>query len=84
VAFLWEPGEGDWGFVVRSDTGEFVAAAAGKLKNMRDVPQAERVAASEGAAALGPNRVVFSPIHRLRFQLLRRRTTTIYTQLVCC
>jgi hypothetical protein len=60
AAFLKESGAGAWGFVVRSDAGEFVAAAAGQLKNLRDSLQAEAcVAASEGAAALGLNRVIF-------------------------
>jgi hypothetical protein len=57
AAFVEETGEGAWGFVARSDKGVFIAAAAGRLKNLRDALQAEAeacVAASEGA-----NRVVF-------------------------
>jgi ribonuclease HI len=63
---LWKSREpratGAWGFIVRDDKGEFVAAEAGKLRHLRSALQAETealVAAVEGAAALGLNRVVF-------------------------
>jgi hypothetical protein len=47
AAFLKESGEGAWGF---ANDGQFVAAAAGRLKNLQDVLQAEAcVAASEGS-----------------------------------
>jgi hypothetical protein len=50
AAFSKKSGEGSWGVVARSDDGKFVAAAAGKLKNLRDALQAEAcVAASEGS-----------------------------------
>uniref|UniRef100_A0ACD5WHE3 Uncharacterized protein n=1 Tax=Avena sativa TaxID=4498 RepID=A0ACD5WHE3_AVESA len=62
VAF-WEPlHEGAWGFVVRDDKGEFIAAAIGKLRHLRSALQAETeacVAAIEGAEALGLNRIIF-------------------------
>ena len=62
-AAFWEPsGTGAWGFVVRNEEGEFVAAAAGKLRHLRNALQAEAeacVAATEGAVALGLNRVIF-------------------------
>jgi ribonuclease HI len=62
-ASYWEPSKtGSWGFVVRDDKGEFVAAAAGKLRHLRSALQAETealVAAVEGAAALSLNRVIF-------------------------
>jgi hypothetical protein len=62
-ADFWEPlGSGAWGFIARDDRGEFVAAAAGKLRHLRSALQAETeacVAAVEGAVALGLNRVVF-------------------------
>jgi hypothetical protein len=48
--------------VVRSNRGDFIAAAAGKLKYLKDALHVEAeacVAASEGAAALGLNRVIF-------------------------
>ena len=62
AAFHHDTGIGAWGFVVRSDTGQFVAAAAGKLSNVKDALTAESeacVAAVEGAAELGLHRVIF-------------------------
>jgi ribonuclease HI len=53
---------GAWGFIARSETGEFVAAAAGKLQYLRSALQAETeacLAAVEGAVALGLHRVIF-------------------------
>jgi hypothetical protein len=61
-AFCVESGEGAWGFIARSDAGEFIACAAGGLWNLRDVLQAEVeacVVAAEGAAALGLNHILF-------------------------
>jgi ribonuclease HI len=61
-AFCVESGEGAWGFIARSDAGEFIARAAGELLNLKDALQAEVeacVAAAEGAAALGLNHVLF-------------------------
>jgi hypothetical protein len=55
-------GEGSWGFVARTDEREFIAAAVGKLRHLRDALQAEaeaRVAATEGAAAMGLHWVIF-------------------------
>jgi ribonuclease HI len=48
--------------VARTDEGEFIAAAARKLRHLHDALQAEAeacVAATEGAVALGLHRVVF-------------------------
>ncbi|KAM0915505.1 hypothetical protein ACQ4PT_010803 [Festuca glaucescens] len=62
AAFLESTGSGAWGFVARTDAGDFIAAAAGKLRHLRDALQAEAkacAAATEGAAALGLHRVVF-------------------------
>jgi hypothetical protein len=62
AAFLESTGLGAWGFVARTDAGDFIAAAAGKLRHLRDALHAEAeacVAATEGAAALGLHRVVF-------------------------
>ena len=62
AAFRKETADGAWGFVVRSDAGEYIAAAAGKLRYLKDALQAEAeacVAATEGASALGLNRVIF-------------------------
>jgi hypothetical protein len=62
ASFLENSKIGAWGFVARADTGDFIAAAAGKLKHVRHALQAETeacVAAVEGAAALGLHRIVF-------------------------
>ncbi|KAK1628050.1 hypothetical protein QYE76_002365 [Lolium multiflorum] len=62
AAFHQSTASGAWGFVARTDGGEFVAAAAGKLRHLHDALQAEAeacVAAIEGAEALGLHRVVF-------------------------
>ena len=62
AAFRETTGDGAWGFVARADDGEFIAAAAGKLKHLKDALQAEAeagVAAVEGAAMLGFHRVQF-------------------------
>jgi ribonuclease HI len=62
AAFVATLGLGAWGFIARSDTGNFVGAAAGKLRHLRDALQAEAeagVAAVEGAVALGLNQVIF-------------------------
>ncbi|KAK1682547.1 hypothetical protein QYE76_043395 [Lolium multiflorum] len=62
-AAFWEPTHsGAWGFVVRDENGEFVAAAAGKLRHLRSALQAEAeacVAAVEGAEALGLHMTIF-------------------------
>jgi ribonuclease HI len=62
AAFHRSTEAGAWGFVARTDEGEFIAAAAGKLRHLHDALQAETeacVAATEGAAALGLHRVIF-------------------------
>jgi ribonuclease HI len=62
AAFVESSGDGAWGFIVRSNTGEFIAAGAGKLRHLRSALQAETeacVAAIEGAELLGINRVEF-------------------------
>jgi ribonuclease HI len=62
AAFHHPTEAGAWGFVARTDEGEFIAAAAGKLRHLHDALQAETeacAAAVEGAAALGLNRVIF-------------------------
>ena len=62
ASFIESTKSGAWGFVVRSDTGEFIAAAAEKLKHLRNALQAETEAcpaATEGASALGLHRVIF-------------------------
>ena len=61
AAFIESTREGSWGFVARTDTGQFVAAASGKLNNVKDALAAEAeacVAAVEGAAAIGLHRVI--------------------------
>jgi ribonuclease HI len=52
AAFDEKTGKKAWGFVVRSSSGEFMAAGAGKLSHLCDALQAETeayVAAIEGA-----------------------------------
>jgi ribonuclease HI len=62
-AAFWEPAnQGASGFVVRDENGEFIAAAAGKLRHLRSAFQAEAeacIAATEGGEALVLSRVVF-------------------------
>jgi ribonuclease HI len=60
--FVESSGDGAWGFIVRSNTGEFIAAGARKLGHLWSALQAKTeacVAAIEGAERLGINRVVF-------------------------
>jgi hypothetical protein len=62
AAFLGTSGLWAWGFTARSDTGDYIGAAAGKLWHLRDALQAKAeagVAAVEGAVAPGLNRVIF-------------------------
>jgi hypothetical protein len=62
AAFRAESRIGAWGYIARSDDGDCIGAAAGKLRYIRDPLQAEAeagLAAVEGAAAMGLNRVVF-------------------------
>jgi hypothetical protein len=62
AAFKGESRLGAWGYIARSDEGDCIVAAAGKLRYIRDPLQAEAeagLAAVEGAAAMGLNRVVF-------------------------
>jgi phage tail protein X len=62
AAFQANTGLGAWGFIARSDTGNFITAVAGKLQHLRSALQAETeacVAANEGAAALGLHRIIF-------------------------
>jgi ribonuclease HI len=62
ASFIENTKTGAWGFVARDDIGEFIAAAAGKLRHIGSALQAETeacAAAVEGAAALGLHRIVF-------------------------
>jgi ribonuclease HI len=62
AAFRAESRIGAWGYIARSDDGDCIGAAAGKLWYIRDPLQAEAeagLAAVEGAVAMGLNRVVF-------------------------
>jgi hypothetical protein len=62
AAFKAESRLGAWGYIARSDEGDCIVGAAGKLRYIRDPLQAEveaGLAAVEGAAAMGLNRVVF-------------------------
>jgi ribonuclease HI len=55
-------GDGGWGFVIRDQEGFFVAAGAGKTKNLGSALQSEAVAclaAINGACRVGASRVVF-------------------------
>jgi ribonuclease HI len=73
VAFHQSTCSGAWGLVARTDEGDFIAAAAGKLRHLHDALQAETeacVAATEGAAALGLHRVVFESDSKTLVQAL--------------
>ena len=51
-----------WGYIIRDQTGDFVAAGAGKAVHLRDALHSEAVAclaAIEGAINIGANRVIF-------------------------
>jgi ribonuclease HI len=77
AAFLDNIKAGAWGFVVRSDTGDFVAAAAGKLQYIRSALQAETeacAAAVEGAVALGLHRVIFESDSKILVNALQTRS----------
>jgi hypothetical protein len=62
ASFIAENQDGAFGFVVRDDAGEFIAAGAGKLYHLRSAFQAEAsacVAGMEVTASLGSFRVIF-------------------------
>jgi ribonuclease HI len=55
-------GTGGWGYVIRDQAGNFIAAGAGKLKNLGSALQSEAVAclaAIRGADRVGANRIIF-------------------------
>jgi hypothetical protein len=69
AAFRDETRDGAWGFIARSDIGEFIGAAAGKLRQLRDALIKAEVEACS-VAIKGKLRWVysgsfFSLIHRL-------------------
>ena len=62
AAFHVESETGAWGFIARDETGDFLAAAAGKMNHVRSALHAEVIAcmrAIEGAADLGAQRISF-------------------------
>ena len=68
-------GEGAWGFVARSETGQFVGAAAGKLHHIRDALHVEAeacLAAIEGAAAIGLHRVILESDSQVLVKALKK------------
>ena len=76
AAFLSDSGEGAWGFVARSDTGGFIAAAAGKLHNLKDTLRAEAeacVPAVESAVDLGLHRVVFESDSQVLVSAIKKK-----------
>jgi ribonuclease HI len=61
-AFDENTGAGGWGYVVRDQAGEFIAAGAGKSMNLKSALQSESVAclaAIDGANRIGANRIIF-------------------------
>ncbi|KAE8797726.1 hypothetical protein D1007_27196 [Hordeum vulgare] len=61
AAYKEDTGAAAWGFVVRNDNGQFLAAAAGKLEHIRSPLQAEANACLkviEGASELGAQGIV--------------------------
>lgn len=67
AAFHVESETGAWGFVVRDETGSFLAGAAGRMEHVRSPLQAEVCAmcmhacmqAIQGAADLGAQCIIF-------------------------
>ena len=61
-AFHQTTNDGGWGYVIRDQVGESVAAGAGKSVHLRDALHSEAVAclaAIEGAINIGANRIIF-------------------------
>ena len=61
-AFDAKSGLGGWGYVIRDQAGNFIAAGAGKSVHLRGPLHSESVAclaAIEGADRIGANRVIF-------------------------
>jgi hypothetical protein len=50
-AFSVSNGEGGWGFVIRDDSTEAIAAGAGSVKHIRDALQAKAYACTQGIRA---------------------------------
>ncbi|KAK1650817.1 hypothetical protein QYE76_068622 [Lolium multiflorum] len=71
VTLMWEwwnvrnkanAGSGGWGYVIRDQAGDFIAAGAGKSVHLRDALHSEAVAclaAIAGANRVGANRIIF-------------------------
>ena len=62
---------------MRDDSGDFIAAAAGRLTHVKDALQAETeacVAAAEGANALGLHRVIFESDCKTLVEAVRSRS----------
>jgi hypothetical protein len=61
-SFKADTGNGGWGYIIRDQAGNFVAAGAGRLMNLGSALQAEAeacLAAIQGADKIGANRVIF-------------------------
>jgi hypothetical protein len=77
AAYHKDSGDGGCGFVARSDTGDFIAAGAVRLKYLRSALQAEAeacMAAIEGAEALGLHRVEFELDCKVLVSALKEHT----------
>ena len=62
ATFDVESETGAWGFIARDETGDFLAAAAGKMNHVRSALHSEVITcmrAIEGAADLGAQRISF-------------------------
>ena len=65
---------GGWGYVVRDQAGEFIAAGAGKSVNLKCALQSESVAclaAIDGAIRIGANRIIFESDSSTLIQALK-------------
>ncbi|KAK1669229.1 hypothetical protein QYE76_057388 [Lolium multiflorum] len=61
-AFDYITGSGGWGYIIRDQAGDFVAAGSGKSVHLRDSLHSEAVAclaAINGAIRIGANRIIF-------------------------
>ena len=61
-SFNANSGDGGWGYIIRDHAGNFIAAGAGKIRNLGSALQSEAtacLAAIHGADGVGANRIIF-------------------------
>ena len=76
AAFHVESETGAWGFIARDKTGDFLAAAAGKMNHVRSALHVEMIAcmrATEGAPDLGAQRISFESYYLTMISALKGR-----------